>query len=801
MKLFTNIFRWLLGIGAAVHFLFGMIAMFAPDQLAMIIGLERMEFSYVWLGNLGMLIIPITMMTVAAAYDATRYRVYGWLVTLGRILYGIYWYGVAQNSVNAIFKPFSLFWLTLGVSQAIILLFFAEPEVRFSGANVKATLAQFKEGWQETKSNKRLRWFSYVAIAGMLFNFVWVFQALFMPNSLATVVGPEALFQSTTWLGITAVVLFSLTLLYLPSAIAPTKYFSYDWMIVVSRVIAATFWFSVWRQPYHGGFLMYFFSDGTFGLLLFFFLQTGAPADKKISADNLDRFFAFLSNTIAMVGAPRWKKITAFALVLVFAFAGAVSWWYFVRAVPDLEYGDDAEHYKYASVGLSASARIPYYVFEVLPEMFPELMPDPKKGYASFGLIQEKGQATPVGFSLREIGYKTIEPNCAMCHTASIRLAANSAPVVVPGAPAHELDLEGFQWFLYNCAASPKFSAQNLMKAINKRHSLSAMDSFMYENVILPATQTALLQQRTNYLWQVSHGRPWQGRGRTDTFNTTKLAVFKWPDDGSIGTTDLPQTWNQGRRSSMWLHWDGNNNSIEQRNYAAAMAVGATPFSVRPSSFKRVTDYLWQLEAAKYPLPIDAAKAAAGKQVFISNCADCHSWDSAKLGQVTQTVNSDPHRSISFTKQLADDGFHMIAEAPFRFTAYTKHQDGWYSNIPLDGIWARGPYLHHGAVPTLWDLLQPATNRPKTFYRGYNVLDPVKVGFVSDGAEAAAEGFLFDTSLAGNGNAGHEYGTTLSDGDKWALVEFLKTDDPLISGTGKPIPPLPAAPPIRSSLF
>jgi hypothetical protein len=33
---------------------------------------------------------------------------------------------------------------------------------------------------------------------------------------------------------------------------------------------------------------------------------------------------------------------------------------------------------------------------------------------------------------------------------------------------------------------------------------------------------------------------------------------------------------------------------------------------------------------------------------------------------------------------------------------------------------------------------------------------------------------LFDTSIPGNSNSGHEYGTNLSDEDKAALLEALK---------------------------
>jgi hypothetical protein len=34
---------------------------------------------------------------------------------------------------------------------------------------------------------------------------------------------------------------------------------------------------------------------------------------------------------------------------------------------------------------------------------------------------------------------------------------------------------------------------------------------------------------------------------------------------------------------------------------------------------------------------------------------------------------------------------------------------------------------------------------------------------------------LYDTRLPGNGNGGHLYGTDLSDPEKGALIEFLKT--------------------------
>ena len=60
--------------------------------------------------------------------------------------------------------------------------------------------------------------------------------------------------------------------------------------------------------------------------------------------------------------------------------------------------------------------------------------------------------------------------------------------------------------------------------------------------------------------------------------------------------------------------------------------------------------------------------------------------------------------------------------------------------------------------------------------RGYDVVDRSGVGFVSTVAEADGRRFFrVDTTEPGNGNGGHEYGTTLPDSDKAAVVEYLKT--------------------------
>ena len=85
-----------------------------------------------------------------------------------------------------------------------------------------------------------------------------------------------------------------------------------------------------------------------------------------------------------------------------------------------------------------------------------------------------------------------------------------------------------------------------------------------------------------------------------------------------------------------------------------------------------------------------------------------------------------------------------------------------YKARPLNGIWATAPYLHNGSVPTLYDLLLPKKRagdpddgeyRPDKFVVGSREFDPARVGLRDSGYD----GFIFDTAVSGNSNAGHEY--------------------------------------------
>jgi hypothetical protein len=238
---------------------------------------------------------------------------------------------------------------------------------------------------------------------------------------------------------------------------------------------------------------------------------------------------------------------------------------------------------------------------------------------------------------------------------------------------------------------------------------------------------------------------------------------------------DLPSLWNQRIRRDLWLHWDGNNDLVEERNKSAAIGAGATPQSLDVAALGRIEEWIMDLKAPAFPSNrIDAARAERGKIVYAAECASCHDFGAKQTGQVTRLadVGTDPERVRSFTSQLAAKMNTLGEGYPWRFSHFRKTEG--YANMPLDGLWLRAPYLHNGSVPSLRALLFPET-RPAQFYRAYDVYDFTDVGFVSSGPDAQREGVLFDTTQKGNGNAGHVYGQQRPPDQKEDLLEYLKT--------------------------
>jgi mono/diheme cytochrome c family protein len=128
---------------------------------------------------------------------------------------------------------------------------------------------------------------------------------------------------------------------------------------------------------------------------------------------------------------------------------------------------------------------------------------------------------------------------------------------------------------------------------------------------------------------------------------------------------------------------------------------------------------------------------------------------------------------LSDAERAAMNGFRLRRTAAGRPEPYTPPSITDIKAGPLAGVWATGPYLHNGSVPTVYELLSPVEERRKVFWTGGRELDRERLGFVSDDAPGR---FRFDTALPGNRNIGHLYPAGgLPPDDRKAIVEYLKT--------------------------
>lgn len=345
----------------------------------------------------------------------------------------------------------------------------------------------------------------------------------------------------------------------------------------------------------------------------------------------------------------------------------------------------------------------------------------------------------------------------------------------------------------------------------------------------LPPDRKRLLLARARFFQVVTSdpgGTP-GGFGRADAFGTLKNQLFSGEGSAAQSTapTDAPALFHIADRE--WFHANANTNSVLERNILQSLGVGGVVDSEGADATYVSTVNLaniHQLELTAQALlppawpsevPRDASLAARGQDVYRATCASCHEPTQNAHGLYASKsvpladIGTDPSHAVNFTAAVDGQTFvsrngpmtEAIAKNYFdRNGISAEDQAAWselydaalnpggrrsppqwkadlvYMARPLDGVWATAPYLHNGSVPSIADLLEPAANRPKKFYLGHRSYDFARLGHVAvDGPNPAINAtFLFDTSLPGNSNAGHEYGTALSAADKAALLEFLK---------------------------
>lgn len=468
-------------------------------------------------------------------------------------------------------------------------------------------------------------------------------------------------------------------------------------------------------------------------------------------------------------------------------------WFVLLRPVAQPETNDPLQVFNHGSIGNQTQQGIPYWIWRVLPTMFPEYLPGNQDGYGAIGVYWVAGEELPVGFSKKTLGViPRVAPNCAFCHQGSYRLHADDPATFVPAGAGTRVNIQGFLRFLTAIGRhQDRFTADKVMAEITAIYDMPWGERLLYRYLLIPAVGSAFAEQAIRFAWMDS--RPDWGPGRIDPFNPVKFYNLHLPDDGTIGNSDIMPLWDLDKvvdtTSLYFLHWDGLNSNLQETAIAGAIGDGMDyqGYTVAKPGLAATIDFIrlqkpppspfspWR--AANDPFHVDEAEVEQGKGLYQTHCASCHEPGGARFRTVISAteIGTDRHR-IDMWTEAAKNRYTNYHEGSYDWNFHAFHKTNGYLANELTGLWLRGPYLHNGSVPTLRDLLLPSSERPKTFYRGYDLIDSKYGGFVSRaGTPAERFGTRYDTKTPGNDNSGHLYGTDLSPQDKQRLLAYLKT--------------------------
>lgn len=249
--------------------------------------------------------------------------------------------------------------------------------------------------------------------------------------------------------------------------------------------------------------------------------------------------------------------------------------------------------------------------------------------------------------------------------------------------------------------------------------------------------------------------------------------------------SDVPALWNVKKKQALYYTGMGRGDYSKVLMQASTQGiVDSTEARIIQQNFKDVVAWLYSLEAPKYPGKIDQNLAREGEGLFMANCEKCHGtygnlpYYPNKIVPLDE-VKTDPLYARYFFEQ--SNLAKWYNESWFAQTSPKSEMkpSAGYMAPPLDGVWATAPYLHNASVPSLQDLLN-SSQRP-TYWSvtksssglDYEIND--KIGLVYVVESKGKNKKVYDTTLPGYGNQGHYFGDELSEDERSAILEYLKT--------------------------
>jgi len=279
---------------------------------------------------------------------------------------------------------------------------------------------------------------------------------------------------------------------------------------------------------------------------------------------------------------------------------------------------------------------------------------------------------------------------------------------------------------------------------------------------------------------------------------------------GAVIPTDTPPWWLLKKKHAMFYNGFGRGD-FGRFLMASNLLTVSDSLEARTvdSHINDVLAYIYSLKPPKYPYPIDKSLARQGGVLFLEHCSKCHGHygdggDYPNLLIPESLVGTDSllyksnYQSPQFIGWFNQSWFAQ-GDHPARLEPFNG-----YIAPPLDGIWITAPYLRNGSVPTLEGVLNSKA-RPAYWSRDFDhpQYDFAEVGWKytrgggpgdkggerSGGGSVAGVGggaatgsqtgngatAVYNTTIPGYGNYGHTYGDALSEKERKAVIEYLKT--------------------------
>lgn len=266
---------------------------------------------------------------------------------------------------------------------------------------------------------------------------------------------------------------------------------------------------------------------------------------------------------------------------------------------------------------------------------------------------------------------------------------------------------------------------------------------------------------------------------------------------GKVVPTDTPPWWLLKKKHAMFYNGFGRGDFGRFLMASNLLTVSDSSEAREVDShFNDVLAYIYSIEAPKYPGPVDAALAKKGGVIFVQNCSKCH----GNYAYVGASGKPAPPASDGdggdYPNLLIPESIIKTDSALFKANFQSPQFIAWFNNSwfaqgdhparlepfdgyiapPLDGIWITAPYLHNGSVPTLEAVLNSKL-RPVYWSRDFDhpQYDYEHVGWKYAREDSARGTTVYNTTLPGYGNYGHTFGDKLSEPERKAVIEYLKT--------------------------